>query len=266
MDHAGRGAGAPDPSPRAHAVGTRDAADAGPGTPDGDPARAARRVAVVVVLLSAVVLATALTGPWQPPVQGWGEDELLLPELVVEPPPEPTEPPEEGAFEERPPPAVDLGWLVALAVVALSLAVGWFVLHVLRRVHVRGTASDAATVDDSPGAAVGLHDRAPDLEELRRGVGDAADHLRAAVRAADAVIAAWVVLEEAAERSGTPRHPAATPTEFTVAVLDRTDVDPAAVRTLLDLYLRARFGQERLSRDDVVVATDAVQRLAEGLR
>lgn len=105
----------------------------------------------------------------------------------------------------------------------------------------------------------------PHLPTLREGLEGADEHLRSAQLPADAIIAAWVALEDAAARSGIDRAPAATPTEFTVAVLDRAPVDPAATRTLLGLYLRARFSVERLGPDEVAVATAAVRSLADAL-
>src|SRR5665647_2249174 len=103
----------------------------------------------------------------------------------------------------------------------------------------------------------------PNLPTLREGVVEANLQLRRFVRPTDAVIAAWVRLEKAAARSGVLRDPAATPTEFTVKVLDRAPVDPEATRTLLGLYLRARFGGEQMTADDVTAALAGLAALAE---
>src|SRR5690606_41353297 len=81
----------------------------------------------------------------------------------------------------------------------------------------------------------------------------------------DAIQAAWVAVEQAAGRSGVERAPSATPTEFTVAVLDRTKVDPSAIRTLLGLYHRARFSTHPATDDDVALARECLTRLDEGL-
>jgi hypothetical protein len=58
----------------------------------------------------------------------------------------------------------------------------------------------------------------------------------------DAVIAAWVRLEEAAAESGTRRRADQTPTEFTDAVRAGHDAVGAALNDLRGLYHRARFG------------------------
>lgn len=105
----------------------------------------------------------------------------------------------------------------------------------------------------------------PDLPALREGVAGADLIVRRHVRATDAIVAAWVHLETAAARTGIPRQRSQTPTEFTVAVLDSTPVDPAATRVLLDLYLRARFGGERMTAGDVGAAVAALGTLADGL-
>lgn len=255
-DRAGRGA-----------AGAAEDARAAVLPPVPDPRRAAVRLAVVVALLALVVLATALSGPWRPTVTPFRGAETVLPEVpdVVSPtlPPEARE--DVAALDRLPELPVELGWLWSLVAVALSIALGLAVLQVIRRHQLRDPASDPAHGDQEAGDAVLADGFLPDLDELRTGVAGAAEHLRSHARPADAVVAAWVALEEAAERSGVPRHPAATPTEFTVDVLDRTSADPRAVRTLLGLYLRARFGDEYLTADDVAAATTALGTLASTL-
>ena len=78
-------------------------------------------------------------------------------------------------------------------------------------------------------------------------------------------LTAWVALERAAERAGTRRDPAQTPTEFTTAVLASTRVDPEAVATLRGLYHRARFGETALGERDLEAARAALARIAADL-
>ena len=47
------------------------------------------------------------------------------------------------------------------------------------------------------------------------------------------------------------RRPAETPTEFTSRILGRAFADDRAIRTLLRLYLRTRFGDHPVTADDV---------------
>ena len=81
----------------------------------------------------------------------------------------------------------------------------------------------------------------PSAPAVRQGVASAQHLLDTIADPTDAVLAAWVALEDAAGRSGVARRPADTPTEFTAHVLSATAADEAAVRTLLGLYHRARF-------------------------
>ena len=61
------------------------------------------------------------------------------------------------------------------------------------------------------------------------------------------------------------RDPVATPTEFTVAVLDSTRADPAAIRALLALYLTARFSEHPITATDVDRVRESLRVLAAGL-
>lgn len=76
----------------------------------------------------------------------------------------------------------------------------------------------------------------------------------------DAVVAAWLRLEQAAADSGVPRHGHQTPTEFTGALLLRHEVDTTATATLRGLYQRARFGAGgQVTARDATRAVDALE-------
>jgi hypothetical protein len=220
----------------------------------------------VLVLLGVAVLAAALAGPWSPQYGDGGPVGVDVPldPPTAEAPATPTaEPSPETVAEE--PDVVVPAWLRPVLVTAALLTVALLVLHLARRLRL----TDAVTPDlerEPAGPGVeGTRDRSPELHALREGVAAAARHLRSGARPVDAVVAAWVRLEEAAAASGLPRDPAATPTEFTLAVLDRTHADRAATRALLDLYLRARFGEEHLDADDVATARRAVDVIGAAL-
>ena len=57
----------------------------------------------------------------------------------------------------------------------------------------------------------------------------------------NAIVAAWVQLEEYAAGHGLPRDPADTPAEFVSRALAVYDLDEAAIERLADLYREARF-------------------------
>ncbi|XBH22706.1 DUF4129 domain-containing protein [Jonesiaceae bacterium BS-20] len=74
-------------------------------------------------------------------------------------------------------------------------------------------------------------------------------YLRSATTSKDAIISAWLSLENAAKEAGTVRDPAQTPTEFTLQVLSNTPATPQAIEELLALYQQARFTSDPLIPD-----------------
>lgn len=124
---------------------------------------------------------------------------------------------------------VVIGVLFGLAVVVV--AIGGIGFHRDKRMRSRTVLADDV-VDSEEAWLVRAKDRA--LAELDRKIGGPPS---------DAVIAAWVQLEESAKATGIERQPHQTPTEFTAAVLAGQQADEKALSTLKDLYHRARFGQ-----------------------
>lgn len=213
-------------------------------------------LASAVVVLALVVLGAAVGGSWELEHRDFGTPgEGESPEATPMPPPAPFE---LDIPEGRP---LDLGWLDALVrillVVAALLALWW--AWQLLRDRLAETRSDVRA-----GAGGIAADNEPELPVLRRGVAEAQRHLDKIVDAGDAVIAAWLALEDAARESGVRRVPAQTPTEFTLAVLERTSADPDATRELLGLYHRARFSDQPVGEVEVAHAKDCLARLAAG--
>jgi Domain of unknown function (DUF4129) len=101
----------------------------------------------------------------------------------------------------------------------------------------------------------------PDTPALRTGIELALEMLDEQREPADAVVRAWLGLQEAGEESGIMRQPAETPTEFTSRILSRAFADDRPVRTLLRLYLRTRFGDHPVTTDDVAAVRAALQEL-----
>ena len=95
-------------------------------------------------------------------------------------------------------------------------------------------------------------------EKLLTGIELALSALDEQREPADAVVRAWLGLQETAEESGIVRRASETPTEFTSRILSRAFADDRAVRTLLRLYLRARFGDHPVTADDVAAVRDAL--------
>lgn len=103
----------------------------------------------------------------------------------------------------------------------------------------------------------------PDVPALLSGIEKALRLLDEQREPADAIVRAWLGLQETAAESGIVRGAAETPTEFTSRILNRAFADDRAVRTLLRLYLRTRFGDHPATEDDVAAAREALRALAE---
>jgi hypothetical protein len=101
----------------------------------------------------------------------------------------------------------------------------------------------------------------PDTPALRTGIELALQILDAQRDPADAVVRAWLGLQETAEESGIVRRAAETPTEFTSRILSYAFADDRAVRTLLRLYLRTRFGDHPATAEDVAAVREALREL-----
>lgn len=104
----------------------------------------------------------------------------------------------------------------------------------------------------------------PDVERVKRGFERAFAELAASRPPSDAIVAAWLGLEEAAQDAGISRRPSETPTELTSRLLTALDVDPDASTTLLDLYQRVRFGGREASAADVATAQRCLETMTSG--
>jgi hypothetical protein len=153
---------------------------------------------------------------------------------------------------------LDIAWIgVMIAIIAFIAAAG-IAFQLLRRFRritaVPEIEAESGSSFDDIGEA-----RVP---YLLRGVEAAHAALAEHAIPADAVVAAWLQLEEAAADSGLVRGPAQTPAEFTVTVLGVTHADASATRQLLDLYHRARFSSHPVGAAEVAIATDCLGRIA----
>ena len=211
------------------------------------PARAGVGVLAVLAVGLLVVLAAATAPSWSVSDRFgvWGGTPSFAPRTL---------PPLLPAGEATPPPLADSGvgtfaLPVLWALLALAgLAAAFWIWRVLPRAATKAKAADLAGGVGAEGTS------APDAPAVREGVSEARQLLDTIVDPTDAVLAAWVALEEAAARSGVPRHPADTPTELTARVLTATEADAAAVTTLLGLYHRARFSADGVGPDAVAEA------------
>lgn len=238
-------------------------------TPQGDDHRrpGPARFAAVAALALAAVLAAAVGAPWGWEAPGWFDDVARDP---VAPPPDTattrdanTGPDDLRVLADTGGMSFDtylLGFLGVVVLVVLVVLARRYLPALLVRRRRRELLVTA------PGAVSVHAAEDPVVPELREAVDRAHDDLHVPdVDPHDAVVAAWVALERAAERAGTRRDPAQTPTEFTSAVLASTRVDADAVATLRGLYHRARFGETPLGVHDLEAARAALARIAADL-
>ncbi|KON72811.1 hypothetical protein M768_19660 [Cellulosimicrobium cellulans F16] len=237
--------------------------------PQGDDHRrpGPARFAAVAALALAAVLAAAVGAPWGWEAPGWFD---RVGQEQVAPPPETATTDVLSDARDQIRSQTDSGGLSVDAFILWTLGIVALVLLVVlarrylpallvrrRRRELLGTAPGDVSVHVAED---------PVVPELQEAVDRAHDDLHVPdVDPHDAVVAAWVALERAAERAGTRRDPAQTPTEFTSAVLASTRVDADAVATLRGLYHRARFGETPLGARDLEAARAALARIAADL-
>jgi hypothetical protein len=211
-----------------------------------------------LVLLAGLlaVLAAATGGPWTISDRGglWGP---ATPIQVTMPPV--NNPPPMGGQPARSwlagqPPA----WLTWAMVIVLALAIALVSVLIWRRVADWLRRRDAPPIESDEQSM----EVRPDAPMIRAGLTSAIDELSVTANPTDAVLRAWIAVESAAGRSGVPRKPSDTPTEFTSRVLAATRADHEAVESLLRLYHQARFSWHGLSAADKARAGECLQGLA----
>jgi hypothetical protein len=160
---------------------------------------------------------------------------------------------------------VIFSWVPIAIVLAILVLATLFVIVLLwiRKHPRRGPLRPFSTVDGDSEELFTGQDAAPDLPTLHRGLARASEALETDRTPRDAIVRAWVGLQEAAEDSGVRRRPAETPTEFTARVFAAVDADKDAADTLLALYLRVRFGSHPAGAAELKAAKDAVEALRE---
>lgn len=148
-------------------------------------------------------------------------------------------------------------WITGIAVIAVAFLLWrWW-----KRRPLREAAGPHSVVTTATTEFPVERELKPNTPALRSGIELALQLLDDQREPADAIVRAWLGLQETAEQSGIVRQPAETATEFTSRILSRAVVDDRAVRTLLRLYLRTRFGDHPVTSDDVAAVRKALQEL-----
>ncbi|MCL1870661.1 MAG: DUF4129 domain-containing protein [Promicromonosporaceae bacterium] len=218
-------------------------------------------LAGVLVLLALVVVGAA-TGPaWQLGGTAPSLAPVSPPPVAQAPPPTlpPVTPhPGEGAALGR--------WLAGILVAVAAVAIFFLVRAVVRRIRAWERAPVEPPADGgalAPGAL--LAGNLVDVPVLADAVDLALARLDAATTPHDAVVAAWVALEDAATRHGWERQPYETSTEFAGRLLDVSPAPSRHTATLRRLYQHARFTTHPVTSDQVAQARTALEAIARAL-
>ncbi|MFI8523702.1 DUF4129 domain-containing protein [Promicromonospora sukumoe] len=219
------------------------------------------RLALICLLVTVVVLGAATAAPWT-----FSPPHLPAPEISA---PAESQPPASGELGQAPPQEpdqVDSRWIILVLVTLLVLLIAVLLTLAARKLlQIRREPTDTTEDHLAPGAGTTTLGDDVDLPQLQDAVTRALAHLDGHPRPRDAVVAAWVALEEAAARAGTSRDPAQTPTEFTATVLAATPAPPTAVTRLRTLYQRARFTDRPVDDTAVDQARTALADIARSL-
>lgn len=156
---------------------------------------------------------------------------------------------------------------LALAVVAVT-----FLLILLVRALMRAWRDRPLRNQDGDATDFDLQEQTVDAQPdvaapaIQRGIQGALRSIDERPIATDAIIAAWVGLEESATDAGLTRGVSETPSEFALRIITRRSGISDAARDLLRLYERVRFGGYVAEEHDRDAARTALQRIEEGWR
>ncbi len=149
--------------------------------------------------------------------------------------------------------------LLLLLPAALVFGVAMLVLSRLRllrrRRRLTGRLGGRSTPQTDAGASTGRGRRGRPGRSRGRGprLGEGSPR--------NAIVAAWVRLEQAVESERFPHRPEETPTELVERVLSSYQLDGEAIRRLAALYREARFSAHPVTEAHRVEATACLRRL-----
>lgn len=153
--------------------------------------------------------------------------------------------------------------LVVLAVIVLLIIV---VVRRLKELWRARPLRDRAGTDLDEQVAGAAEPAVADARAIRRGIAEAIRVMGESREPGDAIIAAWVGLEQTAADSGVARGASETPREFTLRIIARRAATERDVVALVDLYERVRFGGLVADDSDRHTARTLLERLEEEWR
>ncbi|ARC58066.1 hypothetical protein AS850_13365 [Frondihabitans sp. 762G35] len=236
---------------------------------DARPTEHRRTLPVALVGSGALVVLIAVAAAFSSPLTFSGPRFLFPGSSAVVPSPTSAAQPPPSAPSTRTPAPADSGAtpnLTWILFVLLALVLGVIVFAAVRWYRARRRDAVEGVVAPLDGLGAVAPDAEPTVETsapyLRRGLLRAIDVLDGDRPPTDAIVAAWLGLQEAAEDAGWTRQISETPTEFTTRILRLVDVDRAPLDTLRRLYLAVRFGDATATDDDVRAARRALETLS----
>jgi hypothetical protein len=220
---------------------------------------------IALVLFAVAILAASVSG--RPSIEVGRNEAVPLPLPGAQATPTGTPPPPPGG--DGPDDALlVIGLVLALIVVGLLvLLLIWGVRMLVRAWRDRPLRrQQGAEVDVDVQGADPVGDAEPDAPAVRRGIAAARTTVDAQADPSDAIVAAWVGLEETAADSGIGRALSETQVEFTLRMLLRRPGIEEPARSLLRLYEGVRFGGRVASEQDRAAASRALALIEDGWR
>ncbi|MCC2029766.1 DUF4129 domain-containing protein [Microbacterium sp. YMB-B2] len=214
---------------------------------------------VIVMLASSVQGIPRITPP-----------DFARPDTPPQELPQPSGSPTAGPLPE--PESDLLNTIIGVVFLLIAVAVGVLLVILIVRALMRAWRDrplrrrDGGEVDtESTGEAI-LQEPDAVAPAIRRGVAGALRSIAEGATPTDAIVAAWVGLEESASDAGITRGRSETPSEFAMRIITRRAGITEAATSLLALYERVRFGGHEADEQDRAAAHAALTTIEEGWR
>jgi len=221
---------------------------------------------LAVICLGAVVYASAHPSQWVWNVPDWYFTPGAMPSIdmgdVAAMP----------GLPDEPKPSSPIWAIIALVLgIAVAAVILFFIIRYLIRLFkgVFATRIEKVPARDMIGTGAAMAGAPLTPEQVRDAVAEALQQLDSAATPTDAIILAWLALEDAAHRFGVTRDPSQTPTEFTSNLLAKSAVPTDDLVGLRTVYLRARFSKWTATGQDVQDSRlwlEHIARTLEGVR
>ena len=215
-------------------------------------------IGAVVAAGVVAILGVLMVGPLPVGAPRWTPGPLQRPTMPPQPTSDATLPVFEGPAVASTVVRVILTVLFALAVALLVAVVAAMIVRRIRdrRRRVRAHAGRAPAVGVS-----GVADTAVAAPAVRRGIARALEILDEDRPPDDAIVAAWLGLEDTARQAGARRAPSETPAEYAARIIRRFETNRSATDILLRLYEDVRFGGRHADAGSVRTARECLVHL-----